>query len=367
MNDMPEAKSSVLPENISLQKIYSSMVACLQREMGEESFAKIMLDVRQSGVSEILPIDKDEPLIQMLVRLGWLDGINETDKFEKTKNILQEMASALERTPAAISILFKIFAEGIYGDFSGGICANVPHCQRCDLSKNCKYYNRPSSIKNKDKCLSPEVKLERNGVDELSDIELVASIIGSGKVSDKVIEIAEDLINRYSSLRGISSVGFTELTKLAAINGGMARRLIVAYGLSERLSIEKSNHQDTINSAKDFFELYHLRLRDFKQEVFWVVLLDQKNKIIRDMQIAQGLLNKVLVHPREVFKPAIKYSAASIVVLHNHPSGDPTPSKEDRAITKRLKQTAEIVGISLLDHIIIGDSTYTSFVDEGIL
>ena len=116
-----------------------------------------------------------------------------------------------------------------------------------------------------------------------------------------------------------------------------------------------------------FYEHFHLRLRDYKKEVFYVALLDQKNSLIGEERVSEGSLTDTMVHPREVFSCAVAQRAAAVAVVHNHPSGDPTPSGNDKAITKRLNSVAEMLGIRLLDHVIIGDGRYVSFVESGLL
>ncbi|MCW8130461.1 MAG: DNA repair protein RadC, partial [Planctomycetota bacterium] len=120
-------------------------------------------------------------------------------------------------------------------------------------------------------------------------------------------------------------------------------------------------------SGQDFFEHYRLRLRNLKKERFFVACLDQKNRLLGEEMVSEGSLTQALVHPREVFNPAIRMQAAAIAVIHNHPSGDPTPSKQDKQLTQRLSEVAELVGIRLLDHVIVGDGDFTSFVEKGLL
>jgi DNA repair protein RadC len=129
---------------------------------------------------------------------------------------------------------------------------------------------------------------------------------------------------------------------------------------------EKLRTRPVVTCGKDFYNYYKQQLRDKKQEVFMVVLLDTKNRIIREEKVSVGSLSSTLVHPREVFKPAIRDSAASVAIVHNHPSGDPTPSPEDIEITDRLKSAADLIGIKLLDHVVVGEGTYVSFVDDSL-
>jgi DNA repair protein RadC len=140
-----------------------------------------------------------------------------------------------------------------------------------------------------------------------------------------------------------------------------------ALELARRLSGAAGRPGTRYQSSEDIFREYHPRLKHLKQEVFIVVLLDVKNRRIRDVTVSQGSLTEAIVHPREVFIPVLRESAASIVLVHNHPSGDPSPSMADLDLTRRLQATAEMMGVCILDHLIIGRDGYASFVDRGLL
>jgi DNA repair protein RadC len=137
--------------------------------------------------------------------------------------------------------------------------------------------------------------------------------------------------------------------------------------LARRWAAEERAAGRQFTCGRDFYEFYRLRLRDLKKEVFVTVLLDQKNRFIADETASEGSLTGSLVHPREVFRRAVRDSAAAVAFVHNHPSGDPAPSKQDEEITMRLQEAAKLMGIRLLDHVIVGDGAYFSFVERGVL
>lgn len=361
-----KSKSS-LPGGVSVVQIYADMVKTLEQEMGDHELAAILGNVRESGVVEMLPISDDEATMRMMTRLGWLEKLSSTERVKRAEDIMREFSETIDRTPAVTSIVFRIYADGLYGVLPKGICSNVPVCKKCRLTKICSYYNAPRPASAREKHISPEARIERDGARVLSDEELLGIIIGGGKSSDKTLKQASGLINRFGSLQRLAGVSCTELSSLADISKTIAVRIVSALGISMRVLDEKRSKKPNVRCGKDFYDLYWQRLRETQQEVFWVILLDQKNCIMTEQQIAQGSLNRVFVHPREVFAPAIRNSASAIAIIHNHPSGDPTPSKEDEAITARIKSTGEIMGIKLLDHVIIGDGCYTSFVDDGLL
>ncbi|MBN1257492.1 MAG: DNA repair protein RadC [Planctomycetes bacterium] len=361
-----KAKSS-LPGSVPLPKIYAQMVGVLQEAMGEKPFSELLGKVWETGVEDALPVAREHGILRQMSRLGWLDGLEEAECVKRAEEIIREFSEKVDRTPAVVSILFRLYSDGMYGLFPNGICGNPPNCKACALTRICAWYNAPPSISARDKILSPAERLYTNGDEDLSDEEMLALVIDSGKTSDKSLKLSRELLSRYGSLRKLSQATATELVSYAAINKVKALRILAAFSLAERMSEEVRRKGPAVRSGKDFYDLYYQRLRDLRQEVFYVVMLDQRNRVIRDEQVSQGSLTGALVHPREVFAPAVRESAAAVALVHNHPSGDPEPSQEDKAITSRLKETANVLGIRLLDHVIIGEGSYTSFVDENLL
>jgi DNA repair protein RadC len=140
-----------------------------------------------------------------------------------------------------------------------------------------------------------------------------------------------------------------------------------AFTLASRFQARKLESFDRFTSPQQVFDYFHHEFRDSRKEYFLALLLDGKNRIIRRVQISEGSLNQSIVHPREVFNPAVKESAAALILVHNHPTGDPAPSGEDIAVTRRLREAGDIMGIKVLDHIIVGDGEYVSFVERGLL
>jgi len=140
-----------------------------------------------------------------------------------------------------------------------------------------------------------------------------------------------------------------------------------AFTLALRFQARKLERFDRFTSPRQVFDYFHHEFRDSRKEYFLALLLDGKNRIVRRVQISEGSLNQSIVHPREVFSPAVKESAAALILVHNHPTGDPAPSGEDIAVTRRLREAGDLMGIKVLDHIIVGDGEYVSFVERGLL
>lgn len=213
----------------------------------------------------------------------------------------------------------------------------------------------------------PREKLLKNGPQVLSDAELLALLIGSGTDSVTAVDLARRLLVEYQNLTVLASKGIAEFIRMKGIGPACGARMLAAFEVGRRIEVGKKKKVIKIDSPKDIVRFYLPMSRNLKQEVFQVVLLDSGNKVIRDVKISHGTLNASLVHPREVFKAAVDYLAAGIILLHNHPSGDPNPSGEDRKITSQLTKAGEVMGIPVLDHIILAGDGYFSFANEGLL
>jgi len=217
----------------------------------------------------------------------------------------------------------------------------------------------------------PRERLLKYGADALSDAELLAILLRTGTANHTAVDIARALLEKSESLERLSSRGISDLRHLGKNLGvGLAKAATIAAAFEIGRRAAAAHHRrrkERINSPEDIAQRYIPAMRDKRQETFHVILLDSANHIIRDVKISEGILNSSLVHPREVFKPAIVEPAASIILLHNHPSGNPEPSSEDVQITRQLVEASKVIGIPVHDHIIIAGNSYTSFAERGIL
>lgn len=216
----------------------------------------------------------------------------------------------------------------------------------------------------------PREKMLRRGAASLSDAELLALIIRTGDTATRksAIDLGRELISHFSSnLRELGSADMAEITAIKGMGVAKATGVKAAFTLAARFQARKLENLDRFTSPRQVFDYFHHEFRDCRKEYFLVLLLDGKNRIIRRVQVSEGSLNQSIVHPREVFSPAVKESAAAMILVHNHPTGDPAPSQEDIAITRRLKEAGEIMGIRVLDHIIVGDGDFLSFVERGLM
>ena len=216
----------------------------------------------------------------------------------------------------------------------------------------------------------PREKMLRHGAGSLTNAELLALILRTGDTATKksAIDLGREIIGHFGdNLRELGSAELTELCGIKGMGLTKASGLKAAFTLASRFQARKLENLDRFTSPRQVFDYFHHEFRDCRKEYFLTLLLDGKNRIIRRVQISEGSLNQSIVHPREVFTSAVKESAAAVILVHNHPTGDPTPSSEDIAITRRLREAGDIMGIKVLDHIIVGDGEFMSFVERGLL
>jgi len=205
----------------------------------------------------------------------------------------------------------------------------------------------------------PRERLEKFGVNALSDPELLAIIFRTGNKNENVIDMSNRLLAEYG-VNKLSSCSLKELQKIKGIGKAKACQIIAVFEFNKRHNLAKKRNEP-IKCAKDVFEYACSRISAADKENFMVLHMDAKNRVIKDEIVSTGILNASLIHPREVFKSAIKESANSIILVHNHPSGDPQPSEEDKQVTKILFDAGELLGIKVLDHVIIGRNEFYSF------
>ncbi|MBS0625831.1 MAG: DNA repair protein RadC [Verrucomicrobia bacterium] len=212
----------------------------------------------------------------------------------------------------------------------------------------------------------PRERLSQIGPDALSTIELLAILLGSGTKNRSVLELSTDLISHFGSLKNLSEASVQELSSLKGIGPAKAILLKAAFSLIARLPTQ-ADEKALLDQPRKIYDLINGELTKEKVEVLMVLLLDTKRRLIHKEVAARGILNEILIHPREIFHLAIRHRAHSVAIAHNHPSGDPAPSKRDLEMTKILQSAGQIVGISLYDHLIIGGGHYTSFAEKGLL
>lgn len=213
----------------------------------------------------------------------------------------------------------------------------------------------------------PRERLLAEGASALASRELLAILIGSGREGASAVEIAGSLLRSADgSLRRLASSSPAGLAEIAGIGPAVAARISASLELGRRLAREGPLERTRIRGPRDVYDLCAPSMRDLSQEEFHVLLVNTQHAVVREIIVTRGTLDASIVHPREVFRAAITESAAAMILVHNHPSGDPTPSSEDRAVTRQLAEAGRLIGIPVLDHVVVGDGRYISFVEAGL-
>jgi len=214
----------------------------------------------------------------------------------------------------------------------------------------------------------PREKMLLRGPQSLSDAELLAVLLRTGTKGKSVITISQELIAENENLAVLASKHQSHFTRKEGIGKDKAATLLAAFEISRRILSQNKNYSEKkITSPQDVAEMFIPLLKDELKERFLLICLNSANKIIKFETISIGNLNSSIVHPREIFKAAIENSSASVILMHNHPSGNPEPSTEDISITKKLVEAGKMLDIPVFDHIIIAGNSYTSFVERRII
>lgn len=213
----------------------------------------------------------------------------------------------------------------------------------------------------------PRERLARLGAEALRDAELIAILFRTGTKAHGAVALADQTIRRFGSLRALAQASVEEIQAVPGLGPVKAVELKAALELGKRLATYTALERPKVRTAEDVARHLMVRFKDLEGEHFKSVLLNTKNEILKVANVSQGGLSEALCHPREVLRQAVRDSAASIIICHNHPSGNPEPSAADHEVTKRLVEAGRIVGIPILDHIIFGDGRWVSFKDRGLM
>jgi len=317
-----------------------------------------------SGPAE--PPRYDQPrLIRFCRRLGAVPrGSRGRRAAAAVEEAVGRMAAETGLDPAEAYAAALAFCSG---DGPDAVCGETPRCSECPVRAYCDYPERHPTIKDLPASDRPRERLLQAGEESLSDVELLAIIIRTGSQEATALELAGRLLSKFGSFRRLAAATAGELTRVHGIGNAKASQIKAALAIARRYSSERVTPGMAITGSEQLFRYMREKLYGHKKEYFYTLLLDTKHRIIREEQVAVGSLNESVVHPREAFSSAVRDSAAKVIFVHNHPSGNPEPSPEDRRLTARLCQAGSLVGIQVLDHMIVGHETYFSFAEHGLL
>jgi DNA repair protein RadC len=214
----------------------------------------------------------------------------------------------------------------------------------------------------------PREKLLNKGISTLSDAELIAIIIRMGTRDESAVELSKRILNSVeNNLNELGKLSVEDLQKYKGMGEAKAIGIVAALELGRRRKLSEGVNRSKIGSSRDIYDIFHPLLADLPNEEFWIVLLNRSNKIIERQKISQGGISGTVTDIRIILKLALEKLASSLILCHNHPSGNPKPSEADISITKKIKESGKLMDINLLDHIIVTDGNYFSFADEGII
>jgi len=213
----------------------------------------------------------------------------------------------------------------------------------------------------------PREKLFFDGGENLSNAELLAILLNNGNRKRTAVELGQDILQRAGSLRDLAEFSAQELCEFSGVGPAKAARIIAAIEFAKRLTAPSPKKAPALTSPAEAARFVIPRLRFLQQEVLLLILLNSKNKVIKIKEVSRGGLSSTLVHPREIFKVALKKSASAVILCHNHPSGETEPSRDDIIVTEKLISAGKLLGISVLDHLIVANNSFLSLKEEGYL
>lgn len=319
--------------------------------------------------------------MRFLYRLGLLPTLPGRDSETAVQrgffSTVERLARLTGSAMGELDLLIALFSGGRRRRPVEPVCTTTPRCEICALSPCCAFfrYRPPSAPLPESRPIRQWSAEERPrerllAGERLTNAELLAIILRTGSGRRSAVDLARELLARFGTLHRLASAGLDEISRVHGIGPAKAAEIRAALELGRRVMQPESDERDglrTVASSRDVFETYRPRYKNATQEEFLLLTLNTKNRITREVVISLGTLNSSIVHPRDVFNHALREAAAGVIFVHNHPSGDPAPSREDITLTARLCEGGRLLGIKVLDHVIIGATRYYSFADEGEL
>ena len=227
--------------------------------------------------------------------------------------------------------------------------------------------NYPTAVREVPEEDRPRERLARLGPEALRDAELLAILFRTGTRALGAIALAEKALADFGGLRGLSRASMEELQTVSGLGKAKASEIKAALEFGKRLAVFTEKGRPRIDTARDVADLLMIQFKEYEDEHFQCLLLNTKNEVLKIVEISRGGLDQTLAVPRDVFRQAVREGATGVIVCHNHPSGDPEPSREDKILTTRLRESGELLGIRLEDHIVFGDGRFVSFKERGLM
>ncbi|MBN1807882.1 MAG: hypothetical protein JW909_02360 [Planctomycetes bacterium] len=342
------------------------MQKAIHKKVGKSTWRNFMKRVlaRVDGENALL-IMEEHDTNRFLYRLGFIPAgaVGQA----AAPSVLRKAADSSGVPVEELVLIVRAFASGYYGLLDEGFCADVPACAACCFRMFCSYAARSEDLHRLPESESFRCRLALGGMGALGVSELLTLVISAGRSEMKAFRTVQKLLAEAGSLRALGAWSVKELENFDGVSREAAIRIRSALDLAVYWAAEPRPPGTKFSSARDFMKYYGPRLRDRKAEYFLVVLLDQKNRLIGEVSTGGGGLSGANIDPRTVLTQAIRDSAARVAFVHNHPSGDPTPSPEDLDVTARLVQVCGLAGIRVLDHVVIAGDRYVSMAEDGYI
>jgi DNA repair protein RadC len=373
LNERAGSEDSFHSRLVNCPNLFSA-AALVQKEFNFLSGRKVYEFLLAIGYPAAMP---SADTMRFLFRLGQLPTPELTP--QTRREYLEKMTHLARVSNIALPEL-----DYLFGVYSGTRrikgyrtpCGIQPRCAECTLTSFCAYikHNPPKpmvqTVPIKEWAHEERPRERMLAGERLSSAELLAIILRSGTGTRSALDLGRELINKFGTLHALETASISQITEVPGIGPAKAIEIKAAIELGRRVVQPAADVRDglkSLGSSRDVFDMYRARYKSATQEEFLLLVLNTKNKIQREVSVSRGTLNASIVHPRDVFKPALAEAAAGVVFVHNHPSGDPGPSPEDHALTRRLVEAGNILGIKVIDHVIIGAQTFYSFADNGLL
>ncbi|MBI1785538.1 DNA repair protein RadC, partial [Candidatus Sumerlaeota bacterium] len=321
----------------------------------------------------------DSPIRTFFWRLGMIESRQPGDADAARAAACIEKTLQLTGLPVdELRLLIAWHTGPLRGYEGGNRCGKKPDCAECPFAPGClwaRFRERGVPPARRDNPAAPESdsssgidsvkeRFDSQGAESLADAELLALFLQSTSEGG-ALKLADLLLQKFDGIKGMMAAAPAEFKGIKGVGEARARQIQAALELGRRLAENPLRPGDPVDCSNDIWLAYRSRYRHTPQEHLILILLDTRNRVIEAKLVSKGTLSGSPAHPREVFKRAVQQSASGVILMHNHPSGDPTPSSDDFAVTKQLAEAGRILGIRVLDHIILGDKTYYSFKDEG--
>lgn len=345
-----------------LVAFYSRLTHTLENAYGRDTLAELLTNLRRSNLADDMPMPIEPALSRTFRRLGFIRFDSDIDVF--VKDFAKKVADAVTRSERHVLLLLRLFAMGDDSHGLKPVCGPTPQCLSCQLTRDCDHFNNPR--KPEMATLSPADRLMAGNDQALSDAELL-SVIMFGDKGTGMEPVVATVLARYGRLRAVFRADGHEYSSIRGMSNPHALRLAAITALHRRLLAERRGEMLRITSARDIHDRYAAELRDYRIEAAVLLMLDQQNHVMRDAWFCDGSPTLAQVGIAELLRPAVREFAARIALVHNHPGNDPSPSLSDLDFTRRLRSACDIMGVGLVDHVIVAESGYYSFAEEGML